>query len=137
MGKLVYLLKTFHMRKVPHLALVLFCGQVARYHVEGFTIGRALSLGLASIFEDRHIANTGDKKLKNGRARGVRNMATAVHTSTGDVEVKSETRCFEGRLLSCVHQSVSTSTPMMFSIFLPPEATSGAPVPVRSRSYHL
>lgn len=56
------------------------------------------------------------------------NMAA---TSSADIELKSETACFGGRLLRYVHQSKSTKTPMTFSVFLPPNAAKIAPVPVR------
>ncbi|CAN0487083.1 unnamed protein product, partial [Scytosiphon promiscuus] len=48
-----------------------------------------------------------------------------------DLEVKSDTVCFGGRLLKCVHQSKATKTPMAFTVFLPPQAAaSTTPVPV-------
>eukprot|EP00903_Cladosiphon_okamuranus_P005797 g5744.t1 len=48
----------------------------------------------------------------------------------GDLEIKSETVCFGGRLLKCVHQSKATKTPMTFSVFLPPQAAASGPLPV-------
>lgn len=49
--------------------------------------------------------------------------------AAADLEIKSETACFGGRLLKCVHQSKATKTPMTFTVFLPPAAASSA-VPV-------
>lgn len=34
--------------------------------------------------------------------------------------IKSEVRCFNGRLIRAVHESTSTSTPMTFTVYLPP-----------------
>lgn len=62
---------------------------------------------------------------------GDESMASAISTSSTDVEIKSETMCFGGRLLRCIHQSKSTKTPMIFSVFLPPGASGDAPAPVR------
>lgn len=54
----------------------------------------------------------------------------AATTAAGDLEVKSETVCFGGRLLKCVHQSKATKTPMTFTVFLPPQAAASGPLPV-------
>ena len=52
-------------------------------------------------------------------------------SSSSDLELKSETSCFGGRLLRYVHQSVATKTPMTFSVFLPRTASRTPAVPVR------
>jgi len=46
------------------------------------------------------------------------------------LEILSESRAHGGRQLVVKHQSSATSTPMTFSIFLPPQADSGAKLPV-------
>ncbi|CAN0005787.1 unnamed protein product [Ectocarpus sp. 13 AM-2016] len=56
-------------------------------------------------------------------------MASSSSGAATDLEIKSETACFGGRLLKCVHQSKATKTPMTFTVFLPPSAASSA-VPV-------
>lgn len=55
--------------------------------------------------------------------------------AAADLEIKSETACFGGRLLKCVHQSKATKTPMTFTVFLPPAAaSSGVPVGIYIQS---
>ncbi|CBJ28708.1 esterase [Ectocarpus siliculosus] len=56
-------------------------------------------------------------------------MASSSGGAAADLEIKSETACFGGRLLKCVHQSKATKTQMTFTVFLPPAAASSA-VPV-------
>ncbi len=46
------------------------------------------------------------------------------------MEIVSEARANGGRQLVVSHASSSTSTPMTFSVFLPPQATDGAALPV-------
>jgi S-formylglutathione hydrolase len=51
-------------------------------------------------------------------------------TGMSAIEILSENRSQGGRQLVVRHASAATSTDMMFSIFLPPQAESGAKLPV-------
>lgn len=46
-----------------------------------------------------------------------------------DFDIVSEHGCFGGRQLFCSHASVQVGLPMKFSIYLPPQAESGANLP--------
>ena len=79
---------------------------------------------------------TGENSSQPGQAQlatsSTFNMAasdTAVVWGS-ELELKSENACFGGRLLRFVHQSWATKTSMTFTVFLPPKASTDAPVPV-------
>jgi S-formylglutathione hydrolase len=45
------------------------------------------------------------------------------------LEIVSEHACFGGRQLFCRHESAEVGLPMNFSVFLPPQTATGAPLP--------
>lgn len=124
------------MRRAALIFLVIV-GDILQCHVSGFVVGHGY-LGTpnsrvqnqAKGAEVPAASSRGFVKPKDNLPLGAGNMNPMSPDKT-KVEVKSETKCFDGKLIRCTHHSESTKTPMTFTVFLPPTATSDAPAPVR------
>lgn len=80
----------------------------------------------SSASRSGHSCSSGDSSKGNLAASPSNPMAAA----SSDLQLKASEACFGGKLLRYVHQSEATKTPMTFTVFLPPQASEGSPVPV-------